>query len=535
MKRLLALATFVAALGFLPALCARAAVVDDLKINNTNGVFVTDAIYAGQPFSFAAPQIGSVQGEVISVETADGVVVQRAAADKYGRVFLAAGLPAGAYLISRPNYSQPFGKIDIKQRSADALDHTPHPLQLQNPPQTLKLSDPFSLSGHGFSPNFSDMRVSLGASGKTEAPLILAATEDQLKLAPVQQLQPGAALLRVTNKATEQSTNAYDLLLYHIQGELRRHKLHSGNDQTQLVVTTSPGNVPFKVRASVISGPVDFGAGRKEAEAVTRDGKAIFPVHAERGAGQFELGWELVVPSETAANADRPVRADGHKDQVSETGSTDFPQPPLQPVAFPRQDHGACHCTVVGEAEGDGGGTANLNVAAAERPAPKNIDLSPVGGEDADWARRRRDRPMFDNYLGTIKITFDILKATVVAHGDNNDQLNVERSTSLAIQGDNLQFQIFRKGNKGYLPIGSRGEHVNLHCPEDRQTFKGISGEEYLVEIWVSRQARDPGRTLTVQVDVSDTITPCGFAHHQQGSYQLTLNDYGVSKIKERR
>jgi hypothetical protein len=138
------------------------------------------------------------------------------------------------------------------------------------------------------------MRVSLSGSGQTEAPMVLAATDRQIKLAPVQQLQPGMAELRVTNQATGQSTEPQQLLLYNIRGELGRSTIKSGRDETHLTLRIQPANMALKVKVNVVSGPVDFGQGRKEVEAVTDNGQAVFPVHAEHGAGSFQLSWELV-------------------------------------------------------------------------------------------------------------------------------------------------------------------------------------------------------------------------------------------------
>ena len=55
-------------------------------------------IAAGQPFSFALTN--TVSGAVIQVQKVSGEVVQSARADRYGRVFVPAGLAAGAYVIS---------------------------------------------------------------------------------------------------------------------------------------------------------------------------------------------------------------------------------------------------------------------------------------------------------------------------------------------------------------------------------------------------------------------------------------------------
>lgn len=283
------------------------------------GVVAPDNIYDQQPFSFAVTGSGSqqtVSGEVVNVQTASGEVVERVPADKYGRVFLARGLPAGAYLISRAtsggHQGQPVGKIEIKQRLSDALErpweHPPQPMQLQNAPQALKLNDPLNMTGHGFNPDCANMQVSLSAAGQTQSIPVLAATEDQLKVAPVTQVQPGLKQLTITNTATGQSIEHRQLLLYDIQGQLKRNELSSGNDQTQLVVTVAPKDPSERVKASVVSGPVDFGGGRKESEAVTNHGEAVFPVHAERGAGPFQLRWELA--PQTAVDTGCPDQDD---------------------------------------------------------------------------------------------------------------------------------------------------------------------------------------------------------------------------------
>src|SRR5262249_45155035 len=134
------------------------------------------------------------------------------------------------------------GKIGINPRAGNALQHATQTMQLQNPPEVWNVSNQLTLTGHGLSPNYAETQATLTSAGKTEAPIVLAATEDQLKLAPVQQLQPGAAQLRVTNSITGQSTEAENVLLYSLRAELKREKIQSGGDKTQLVVTTEPAN-----------------------------------------------------------------------------------------------------------------------------------------------------------------------------------------------------------------------------------------------------------------------------------------------------
>ena len=161
------------------------------------------------------------------------------------------------------------------------------------PARSVNSSGRLSLSGYGFSPYFADMHVTLTQKGVTQTLPVLAATANHLELAPTSAFQPGPATLSVTNLATGQSTEPRDLFLYDMQGRLVRTTLHTGHDQTQLIVTVQPEDVPMPVQARVVSGPVDFGGGRKEAQATTSGGRSVFPESAERGAGPFEIDWSI--------------------------------------------------------------------------------------------------------------------------------------------------------------------------------------------------------------------------------------------------
>src|SRR5215813_13321740 len=172
------------------------------KAASSEELVVPDTIYDRQPFSFAASHV--VEGEVVSVQTVSGEVVQRAPAGKLGRIFLATGLPAGAYLISSGRHS--LGKVDIKQAFRDPWDWTgtdgwiPIPIDpVCLPPGPIKINEGFSVLGKGFSANYDDVQVKLSSAGKSETIPVLAATAMQLKLAPGQNVRPGAAELLVTN------------------------------------------------------------------------------------------------------------------------------------------------------------------------------------------------------------------------------------------------------------------------------------------------------------------------------------------------
>jgi YD repeat-containing protein len=255
------------------------------------GFVVPDEVHDRQPFTFAVPE-GAGQ---INIQTLDGVVVDKRPPDKFGRVFLQAGLAAGQYLISRSGGdAKEIGKIEIRPRSSDVLQHTwenpPQEVRIVNPPQSVRIGDPLWLSGHGFSPNCADMQANLLASGQTHSVTVLAATEDQLKLAPLTQVKPGAAELKIINQATHQGAPSQPLLFYDLEGRLQQNKLRSGQE-TSVVFEAQPANVNMKLHAT-ISGKATFSGGRTELDAVIEHGRLSVPVDANKGSGDFHIDFE---------------------------------------------------------------------------------------------------------------------------------------------------------------------------------------------------------------------------------------------------
>jgi hypothetical protein len=290
MKKLLASGLFISALALLLLATAHAAAAQ--QAGHVEGIVVPDTVYDRQPFSFAVPQL--VEGEVVSVQTVEGVVVQRSTADKFGRVFLAAGLPAGGYLISS---RESRGKINIVQAYTDPWGWTgtdgwvPIPIDpICLPPGPVKINDAFTLIGKGFSADFAKAEVTLSNGGKTRTVPVLAATAMQLKLAPVEGLQPGAAELKVTNKISGRSSAPQQVMVYDLKGHLEQSKLAHGQ-QTIFVLNSFPEDVPMNVRAT-IDGPVTFGNGSKMVEGTTEKGRAVFSVKADSGSGKFSIDFE---------------------------------------------------------------------------------------------------------------------------------------------------------------------------------------------------------------------------------------------------
>jgi hypothetical protein len=163
-------------------------------------------------------------------------------------------------------------------------------LLLTNPPQTLKVGDPIWLSGHGFSPNCADMEVRLYWSGKSESQPVLAATEDQLKLAPFTEIKPGAAELKVINQATHQNAPSQPLLFYDLDAHLEQHTLKKGQ-QTTLVLYSQPVDFRMKVHV-MISGQATFNGGSTTADVMIDNGRVSIPILADRGAGPFHIEYE---------------------------------------------------------------------------------------------------------------------------------------------------------------------------------------------------------------------------------------------------
>jgi hypothetical protein len=134
------------------------------------------------------------------------------------------------------------------------------------------------------------MQASLFASGQTHDLPVLAATEDQLKLAPITEIKPGAAELKITNLATHQSAPSQPLFFYDLQAHLQQNKLKRGQ-QTTMVLEALPAHAKMQVHAT-ISGQATFSGGRTEMDAVIEHGRLMVPVEADRGAGNFHIDFE---------------------------------------------------------------------------------------------------------------------------------------------------------------------------------------------------------------------------------------------------
>src|SRR5262249_41200577 len=139
-------------------------------------------------------------------------------------------------------------------------------------------------------PNCADMQASLFASGQTHSVTVLAATEDQLKLAPITQMKPGAAELKIINQATHQGAPAQPLLFYHLDGHVQQTKLKSGRGST-VVLEAAAAEVNMK-RHAPISGRATFSGCSTELDAVIEHGRLSIPVDANKSIGDFHIDFE---------------------------------------------------------------------------------------------------------------------------------------------------------------------------------------------------------------------------------------------------
>jgi hypothetical protein len=258
------------------AVCMAAGAVHEAG-REAGEVIQPKTIHAGEPFTFAVR--GSATGEVIEVKTVSGEVVHQGKPDKLGRVFLAAGLPAGAYLVTSALHHT---SQNMVVAPATPLTAQAEPLRLDRIQEAINVSEPLRLNGYGFSPKAADMTVN-GAP-------VLAATSNEIVTGPNTQ-KPGMQELTVVNQSTGETVKSDPVLAYDLQGHLEQRKLITGQ-QTALRLNFEPKNVPVMVRAAVTKGPVNFGQGRTETLVAVNNGAALVPVHANIGSsGPFELEW----------------------------------------------------------------------------------------------------------------------------------------------------------------------------------------------------------------------------------------------------
>lgn len=245
--------------------------------------FVTPSnVNAKEPFTFTAQ--GVVEGEVIDIKTVEGEVVASKKTDKLGRVFVPAGLAAGAYLLTHGAKSS--GHLEVVNSSSPP-----------NPSNTLSFQMPkfvdqnagLNLTGAGFSGNAAEMKIS---SGRNSVP-VLASTPRELKTGSLANLKPGFHKLEVGNLETGERVTGNDLVVYRVQSTLARKTLVSG-EATVLEFNVQPKELQADIKANITSGPVHFAGGGNETHIAIKNGAGKAPLVADpAGSGKFNLTWEM--------------------------------------------------------------------------------------------------------------------------------------------------------------------------------------------------------------------------------------------------
>ncbi len=245
--------------------------------------FVTPSnLNAKEPFTFTAN--GAVEGEVIDIKTVEGEVVASKKADKLGRVFVPAGLAAGAYLLTHGAKSSGHLKV-VNPTSPPNPSHT---LSFQMP-KFVDQNAGLNLTGTGFNGNAAQMKIS---SGRNSVP-VLASTPRELKTGTLANLKPGLQKLDVGNLETGVRVTGNDLVVYRVQSTLARKTLVSG-EATVLEFSVQPKELQADIKATIMSGPVHFAGGGNETQIAIMNGGGKAPLVADpAGSGKFNLTWEM--------------------------------------------------------------------------------------------------------------------------------------------------------------------------------------------------------------------------------------------------
>lgn len=266
------------------------------------GFVVPNHVGANEPFTFAAQNV--IEGEVVSIKTVEGEVVATKKADRLGRVFLAGGLAAGAYLLtSRSGGSAPLNVQTAPNLSAPSLS-------IPQIPGNIDITQGLSLSGEGMSPNAADMMVKFG---KNEFP-VLAGTASEMKTGPLPSSACGKGPMQVVNKQTGDTSSLGDMVCYELTAKIARQKL-VGGEQTQLEFTFTPKNLNAIIDVNILSGPVTFDGGATSVKAVIANGAASLKLRANpNGKGQFKVAYdihEVLGPGKVDPSLLQPVKPAG--------------------------------------------------------------------------------------------------------------------------------------------------------------------------------------------------------------------------------
>ena len=295
------------------------------------GFVVPKTVGANEGFTFAAQ--GVVEGEVISIQTVEGEVVQTKKTDKFGRVFLAAGLAAGTYLLSRSG-GRGQGQLEVQPPRNIAPSNN---LSIPKPPSNFNVKEGLNLPCEGASADASELEFVI--NGKKYP--ALASTTTEALTGPLPASACGAGPVELKNLKTGQSAKVDEVVGYELNAKLGRQKLVNG-EQTFLEFLFNPANWVAVVNARILSGPVSFEGGAKEKSIRVEKGSARAALKADPGGvGAFRVAYDLVnvlAPGKTGGSGSgdnkdercpltkhERMSADGWKDSQKEVADPDNP------------------------------------------------------------------------------------------------------------------------------------------------------------------------------------------------------------------
>ncbi len=283
---------------------------------SVSGFVVPSEVKEKEAFTVAATNV--LEGEVIAVQTVEGEVVARKKPDQLGRIFLAAGLASGLYLLTREGGGGGGGgqpkpvpcPIEIKP-NPNPGNIPSGPLNFAEPPKFSNLKDGLSLKGSGINPNAALNSLSSGSTGLP----VLAATASEMKTGPLPNFEPGSYDLKAKNLETGQEAAADGLVFYDCQSKLTRTKV-GNNELTQIEFALRPDYVEAQALVEVTAGPVHLGGGETSKHVVLRAPVTMVPVLANpTGSGTFNVAWSVttVMMLEPQQAPKKPCDAEEHR------------------------------------------------------------------------------------------------------------------------------------------------------------------------------------------------------------------------------
>lgn len=247
------------------------------------GFVVPTEVGEKEPFTFAATNV--VEGDVVSIETLEGEVVATKKTDRFGRIFLPAGLAAGAYLLSAKS-----GK-STRKLEVQPPRELPNSGGLTIPelPGSFNTAEGLGLQGSGMNPDAAQMSLTFGGQSYP----VLAGTATEMKTGPLPPEACGTGPVEVTNLANGDTSRLDSVVAYSLTAKLNQQKL-VGGQKTTLDFTLRPENIGALVDARILGGPVSFAGGGKEAQVEVQNGHGSLPLTADPGGkGSFQVAYNI--------------------------------------------------------------------------------------------------------------------------------------------------------------------------------------------------------------------------------------------------